>query len=229
MPNKALAHAKPHLLWKRKHHLKMLTKSVGKRGTLNLICFWLIQIISNWVADGHLHPWSLRAATLFATPAVGLRVYRHFAPCNRWLRKVFAFVFFVGNWYIYILIWSFNHIRSVPSHLPLAWRVLSAWNVISIIFLLTYFLPGTCSYLRCDLTVASRVTLDECFTFSGVFAFTFQKFSLILEFFTLNFFPQICRHSCMGGDDQDGKNQLGDQVRIVSLTKERSYWWQLPF
>ena len=67
------------------------------RGTLNLICFGLIQILSTLVADGHLHPWSLRAATLVATPAVGLRVYRHFAPCNRWLRKVFTLFSLLAN------------------------------------------------------------------------------------------------------------------------------------
>ena len=112
------------------------TKSVGLRGTLNLICFWLIQIISNLVADGHLHPWSLRAATLVATPAVGLRVYRHFAPCNRWLRKVFAFVFFVGNWYIYYISWNevsitsevYIHFYHLPKEYCHIWVILRCWG-----------------------------------------------------------------------------------------------------
>ena len=209
---------------------------MGLRGTLNLICFGLIQIISNLFADGHLHPWSLRAATLVATPAVGLRVYWHFAPCNSWLWKVFAFFSLLAI-DDYLLIWSFNHITWLKctftsttclkrSFISISYLECHLNHISSRI----YFLPGTCSYLRCDLTVASRVTLDECFTFSGVIAFIFQKFSLLLELFTLNFFPQIWRHSCMGGDDQDGKNQLGEQVGIGSLTKERTtYWWQLSF
>ena len=165
------------------------------RGTLNLICFGLIQITSNLVADGHLHPWSLRAATLVATPAVGLRVYWHFAPCNSWLWKVFAFFSLLAI-DDYLLIWSFNHITWLKCTFTCTTCLKRSFISISYleyhlnhISSRIYFLPGTCSYLRCDLTVASRVTLDECFTFSGVFAFPFQKFSLLLELFTLNFFP----------------------------------------